>query len=77
MEGFNFELGPRASGTFARTMKELERYLGARYSDSFHLSIITETNATFPDPEMPNITDLGAERPKTDREMTYLEKEYQ
>ena len=27
LEGYTFELGPRASDKFARTMKELERYL--------------------------------------------------
>ena len=35
---------------------------------------MTETAATFPDPEMPTITYLGIERPKTDGDMTYLEK---
>ena len=35
---------------------------------------MTETVANFPDPEMPTITDLGIERPKTDGYMTYLEK---
>ena len=35
---------------------------------------MNETVANFPDPEMPTITDLGIERPKTDGEMTYLEK---
>ena len=35
---------------------------------------MTETSANFPDPEMPTITELGTERPKTDGEMTYLEK---
>ena len=55
-------------------MRELERYLGATYSDSCQPAIMTETAATFPDPEMPTITDLGTERPKTDGEMTYLEK---
>ena len=35
---------------------------------------MTETAATFPDPEIPTITDLGTELPKTDGEMTYLEK---
>ena len=35
---------------------------------------MTETAANFPDPEMPTITELGTERPKTDGEMTYLEK---
>ena len=35
---------------------------------------MTETVATFPDPEMPTITDLCIERPKADGELTYLEK---
>ena len=35
---------------------------------------MTETAATFSDPDMPTITDLGIERPKTDGEMAYLEK---
>ena len=55
-------------------MKELEQYLGATYSASCQPAIMTETAATLPDPEMPNITDLVTERPKTDGEMTYLEK---
>ena len=28
LEGYTFDLGPRASDKFSRTMKELERYLG-------------------------------------------------
>ena len=35
---------------------------------------MTETAATFPEPEMPTITDLGTGHPKPDGEMTYLEK---
>ena len=35
---------------------------------------MTETTSTFPDPEMPTITDLGTEHSKTDAEMTSLEK---
>ena len=35
---------------------------------------MTETASNFPDPEMPIITDLVTKRPKTDGEMTYLEK---
>ena len=35
---------------------------------------MTETVATFPDPEMPTITELGTDRPKKDGEMNYLEK---
>ena len=55
-------------------MKELEIYLGERYSDRCHTAIMTETAATFPDPDMPIITDLGTKLPKTDGEMTYLEE---
>ena len=55
-------------------MKELDRYLGTTYSDSCHPAIMTETADNLPDPEMPNITYLGIERPKTDGEMTYLDK---
>ena len=35
---------------------------------------MTETAANFPDPDMPTITELFTKRPKTDGEMTYLEK---
>ena len=35
---------------------------------------MTEPMATFVDLEMPTITDLSTEHPKTDGEMTYLEK---
>ena len=35
---------------------------------------MTETVATFPNPEMPTNTDLGTERPKTDGETTDLTK---
>ena len=55
-------------------MKELEQYGGETYSDSCHPSIMTETTATFPEPEMYTITDLGTELPKTDAEMNFLEK---
>ena len=74
LEGYTFDLGPRASDKFAITMKELEQYLGTTYSDSFQPAIMTETTANFPDPDMPTITELGTERPKTDGEMTYLDK---
>ena len=72
LEGYNFDLGPRASDKFAITMKELEQYLGTTYSDICQPAIMTETAANFPDPEMSTITELGTERPKTDGEMTYL-----
>ena len=55
-------------------MKELEQYLITTYSDSFQSAIMTETADNFPNPEMPTITVLGIERPKTDGEMTYLKK---
>ena len=74
MEGYTFDLGPIASEKFARTMKELERYIGTTYSAICHPAIMTESAANFPDPEMPTITELGTERPKTDGEMTFLEK---
>ena len=35
---------------------------------------MTETAATFPNPEIPTINDLDTDRPKTDTEMTYLKK---
>ena len=35
---------------------------------------MTETSANFSDPDMPTITELGTDRPKTDGEMTYLKK---
>ena len=62
------------SDNFDRTTKELERYLGKTYSDSCQTAIMTETAANLPDPEMHTITELGTERPKTDGDMTYLEK---
>ena len=74
LEGYTFDLGPRASDKFARTMKELERCFGTTYSDSCQPAIKTETASNFPDPEIPTITELGTERPKIDGEMTYLEK---
>ena len=74
LEGYTFDLGPRASDKFSRTMKELERYLGTTYSDSCQPAIMTETAANFTEPYMPTITELGTERQKTDGEMTYLEK---
>ena len=55
-------------------MKKLDRYLRTTYSDICQPAIMTETVANFPDLEMSTITELGTERPKTDGEMTYLEK---
>ena len=74
LEGYTFDLVPISSNKFARTMKELDHYLGATYSDSCHPAIITDTVATFPDPDMPTITNLGTKRPKIDGEMTYFKK---
>ena len=55
-------------------IKELERYLGVTHSNKCQPSIITKTPATFTEPEMPTIIpDTGAKRPKTNKEMTYLE----
>ena len=36
---------------------------------------MTGTAPTFPDPDMPIITDLSTKSPKTNDEITYLEKE--
>ena len=74
LEGYTFDLGRRASDKFATTMKELDQYLGTTYSDSCQPYIMTETAANFPDPKMPTINKLNTERPKTDGEMTYLDK---
>ena len=59
LEGYTFDLGPIESDKLARKIKELERYLGKTYSDSCQTAIMTETDANFPDPEMPTITELG------------------
>ena len=69
LEGYIFDFETRASNKFTRKMKELEQYLGATYSEICQLDIMTETAATFPDPEMPTITDLGTNLPKTDADM--------
>ena len=50
LEGYTFYLVSRAFDKFSITMKELEQYLGTTYSDSFQPAIMTETEATFPDP---------------------------
>ena len=77
LEGYTFDLELRASDKFSRIIKELERYLGETYSDSFQPDITSENAATFSEPDMHTITDQGTERPKTDGDMTYLEKKYQ
>ena len=56
-------------------MKELERYLGATYINSYQTDIMNKTTLTFPNPWIPTtITDIGVQHPKTDVEMAYLEK---
>ena len=65
-EGYTFDLGTIAPGKLYRTMKELERYLGATYSGSYQPAIMTETAATSPDPDMSTTTDLGTQHPKAD-----------
>ena len=69
-EGYIFDLGLRSYDKFSRTIKELERYLGATYSDSCQTEIMTENAATFPNPYMSTITDLGTKRPPKDADMT-------
>ena len=59
LEGYTFDLGPRASAKFSRTMKEIYRYLGTTYSNSCQPAIMDEPEANFPNPEMPTITELG------------------
>ena len=66
LEGYNFDLGPRVSDKSAITIKELELYLGTTYSEICQPAIMTETVANFPDQEIPTITDLGIELPKTE-----------
>ena len=46
--GYIFDLGPRVSDKFTRTIKELERYLGSMYRDSYQTVIMNETPATLP-----------------------------
>ena len=71
LEGSIFDLGPRALGKFAMTMKYLEQYIGATYSNSFQPSTITDTPATFPKPYIPNIIpNMIGGRPKTDAHIT-------
>ena len=74
LEGYTFDLGPRASEIVSITMKELDKYLGTTYSDIYQPDITTETAATLPNPEMPTITDLGIKSPKKYGKINYLEK---
>ena len=75
LEVYIFDLRPKASENFARMMKELERYLGETYRDTYHPKIKTDTPETpTPDPEITTIImDTSVKHPKTDANMTYLE----
>ena len=74
LEGYILYLGPRVSEKFTRTMKKMEQYFGVTCSYICQTDIMTETTATFPDPDITKtIPDSGTERPKTDAYMTYLE----
>ena len=56
-------------------MNELERYLGATCIDIFQPDIIKKTPTIFPDLHMTTIiTDMGANHPKMEGEMTYIWK---
>ena len=58
---------------FSRKMKDLERYIGANYSNNFQPAIMNETPETFPYPEIPTIIpETGVERPKMDTDTAYL-----
>ena len=73
LEVYIFGLGSKASENFAKTLKQLERCIGETCSDSFQPSIMTETPATFPDPDISLfILYMGVEHPKTDANMIYL-----
>ena len=74
-ESYIFNLRPRASDKFTRKIKELERYLGATYSDNLQPAIMIETPETLPDSDMPTIIpDMGVKHLKTYLEITYLKK---
>ena len=54
-------------------IKDMDGYLGEKYSDNCQPDIMTETQYTFPNPEILTIIpDMGIECPKTDVYMTYL-----
>ena len=56
VEGYIFNIGPRASEKFSKTTKKLEQYAGVDYRGSCQLSIMTNIPATLTNPEMPKIT---------------------
>ena len=73
LEGSIFDLGPRASDKFAKTMKELERYLGATCRNICQPEIITKIPETLPDSDITMITpDTYDEHTNMDGGMTYL-----
>ena len=73
LEGYLYDLGTRVPVKFSGMMKDLDRYLGETYTNSFQPVIINETPYTLPDPYIPTIIhDTGVKHPKTDVDMTYL-----
>ena len=55
------------------SLKELDQYTGATYSDICQTDIISKILETLPNPEMPTIIrGTGIESPKTYSEMTNL-----
>ena len=52
LEGCVFDLGPRPSNKFSRTMKEPERYFGETYRNICQPEIMTKTPEAFPDQEI-------------------------
>ena len=74
LDRYIFDIGLRNSYKLARTMKDMERYLGAIYIDRFQTAIMAEKLGTLPEPDMSTvILDTGFRHLKTDKETTYLE----
>ena len=70
LEFYIFDLWPRASDKFTKTMKYMERYLEATYRNICQTDIMTETLATFSEPYIPtSIPDTGVKSPKTNVDM--------
>ena len=54
-------------------MKELDKYLRATYSESRQTAIMTETLATFPDPDISTTIPYSVIKiPTTDADINYL-----
>ena len=65
-------MGQEPLEKFVSTMEELEKYLGATYSDICQTFIMNKITETFQYSETPTIIPgMGGERPKIDAEMTY------